>query len=759
LKKPSLFYIWIIYLVVIAGGGLFIGLKGFQINTDFLSIFPKHTERGGFYKANALYESVFENELLVIVKGPDREKAILAADNLAQEIAKEDIFASVKLKISGAESGNKNPNQWVPYLYGKRKALLTRDQIALIKGQQTQVILEKALNNIYSPVGVTSQLSTDPLNLFQDYFLGTSANFLLKPYNGYLIADKDDASAVFMRIQLNTKASSFNERLIDFYEKTKAATLNKDIGVYFFGASLFSAFGSQKSMDEVNTYGTLSFLAVLMLLVWCFSSVVPVIASLFTIVISVASGLVAVMLVYSSVHILSILLGISILGIVTDYCTHFFAKGFDENLHSSEEVMKKIKGALGMGFLTNVLTYICFYFTDLVVLKQLSIFTIAGIFTTYLTVMALFPRFRFRKLKVGKLGKVSALSSVWDHFGIWKSIAAISVIVVAGFVVLKGLHFNDDVKLLQNVPTVLKNDETAVFDFIGAKNSSSYFLVKGKTPDDVLVQEEKLTEQLHAKSFKSVAFSNYVPSLQKQQESLQLYAGLEAVVRDFYKTLKIQDPQKVKNLFQDQPPVFTAKDLLTTSSDFPVAMNWLGKVDDSYYSVVNVVGTADYQDLKQMENDSAQLMSKAIDLTHVLELLRKTITGQFSLVILSLSVLLVVVWGRKRAFFILFPPVISAAATLVAMQAYAGYLNLFNVLAVILIFCLGMDYSVFFSQSKNSTEATHVGILISFLSTIGSFGVLGMSSTYAVSSFGISVFIGITLCYLLAPLAAGGDDA
>jgi predicted exporter len=70
-----------------------------------------------------------------------------------------------------------------------------------------------------------------------------------------------------------------------------------------------------------------------------------------------------------------------------------------------------------------------------------------------------------------------------------------------------------------------------------------------------------------------------------------------------------------------------------------------------------------------------------------------------------------------------------------------------------------MDYSVFFSQSKNSTEATHVGILISFLSTVGSFGVLGLSSTYAVSSFGLSVFVGICLCYLLSPLAAGGDDA
>ncbi|MNL01857.1 hypothetical protein D3C87_1223420 [compost metagenome] len=561
-----------------------------------------------------------------------------------------------------------------------------------------------------------------------------------------------------MRVKINRAAISFNSDLIDFYENQKAAFKAQGTDIYFYGASLFSAFGSEKSMREVNLYGGLSFTAVMLLLVWAFSSAIPVIASLATIGISIGAGLVAVMIVHSSVHVLSIVLGISVLGIVTDYCTHFFAKGFDENIHNNEQVMKKIKGALVLGFLTNTLTYLCFYFTDLVVLKQLAIFTITGIFTTFLTVIAVFPRFKFRPLKTKGLEKVAALSLVWTKFGPKKSMAVIFLVVILGFVFTKGLRFNDDVKLLQSVPAILKNDEDKVVDLLGIKKSASYFVIKGTSANEVLQQEEILADKMRAKSLKPLAISNFAPSVERQEKSIEDYQKLKPVVQEFFKTIHLKNSPKTSELFAQKPSVFTPEDLLAKSTDFPLAVNWLGPIDGEHYSVVNVGGDAKYEDLKSMETSSTHLVSKAIDLSHFLQLLRETIINQFSFVILARATLLFFSWGWKRAFYILYPPVISAATTLLLMRAFFGYLNLFNVLAVILIFCLGMDYSVFFSQSKESTKATHVGILISFISTIEAFGVLSLSSTYAVSSFGVSVFVGICLCYFLSPLAAGGEN-
>jgi hypothetical protein len=56
LKKAPLFSLWLTYLILILAGGLFIGFKGLQINTDFLSIFPEQSERSHFHKVSRLYE-------------------------------------------------------------------------------------------------------------------------------------------------------------------------------------------------------------------------------------------------------------------------------------------------------------------------------------------------------------------------------------------------------------------------------------------------------------------------------------------------------------------------------------------------------------------------------------------------------------------------------------------------------------------------------------------------------------------------------
>lgn len=732
---------------------MFIAFKGFKVDTNFLNIFPSHAERGEFYQANAKYEATFENDILIFVSHATREEAIAGANELVQRASVQEIFSSLQIKFAG-----ENFDQWVPFLYSKRQNLLTSQQRELIQEGRSQEVLQKALTNIYSPMGMTSQIETDPLNLFQDYFLNTAANFQVKPFNGYLISDQEGKYSVFIRAKINRSAVSFNKDLIDFYETIKTEYQGKNREVAFFGAALFSAFGSEKSMEEVSLYGTLSFVAVIALLIWAFSSVVPVIASLFTVSISVAAGLIAVMWIYSSVHILSILLGISILGIVTDYCTHFFSKGFDSNIKSSEQAIEKIKGALRMGFLTNVLTYLCFYFTDLLVLKQLAIFTIAGIFTTYVTVVACFPLIKFKSIPMGKLAYAEGFFVFWKKIGYWKSISGVAMIALLLIVAQKGARFDDNVKLLQSVPQILKDDEAQVQKLLGSARSSAYFLVRGKTADEVLRKEEQLIPELRKKSLKVIALSNFVPSLERQKNNKESYQKLRPVVESFYKTLGLQKEAAIKNLFSQKNEEFTVADLLQSSSQFPLAQNWLGQIGDDFYSVVNLNGDAKYEDLKTFENQDIHLMNKAVDLSHFLQVLRETIIGQFAVVLVLLASCLLIFWGWRRAVFILFPPVLSALITAFAMQAIYGYLNLFNVLAMILIFCLGMDYSVFFSQSKGSTKATHVGIFISVLSTVGSFGVLGLSSTYAVSSFGVTVFFGICLCYLLSPLAAGAED-
>ena len=294
---------------------------------------------------------------------------------------------------------------------------------------------------------------------------------------------------------------------------------------------------------------------------------------------------------------------------------------------------------------------------------------------------------------------------------------------------------------------------------MGSRQSGSYYILQAKNAQELLEKEEMLVTELQSRSLQSLAVSSFVPSLAKQQDSMSQYQKLKPVAQKFFKELKIENSKKLDDLFKPGTASFSVEDFFARSPQNPLRANWLGEIQGQYYSVVNVVGSPDYASLEALQNISVHLVSKAHDLSQILKNLRQNLMATFGWVIVILALFFIFLDGFKGAFWILFPPVISSLATMVISMFLFGYLNLFNVLAVILIFCLGLDYSVFFSQSKGATVATHIGIFISVLSTIGSFGILAFSKTHAVSSFGMSVFIGICLCYFLSPLATEGEHA
>ena len=96
-------------------------------------------------------------------------------------------------------------------------------------------------------------------------------------------------------------------------------------------------------------------------------------------------------------------------------------------------------------------------------------------------------------------------------------------------------------------------------------------------------------------------------------------------------------------------------------------------------------------------------------------------------------------------------PTVSAGLALVFSQLFQPSLNIFNVLACLLIITLAIDYVVFF-RSHGVTKIISHTISLSALSSALTFGVMSFSTTPAVSSFGLTLLIGICLAWLLSHL-------
>jgi predicted exporter len=98
-------------------------------------------------------------------------------------------------------------------------------------------------------------------------------------------------------------------------------------------------------------------------------------------------------------------------------------------------------------------------------------------------------------------------------------------------------------------------------------------------------------------------------------------------------------------------------------------------------------------------------------------------------------------------------PALAAWITL-GLLGYAGVtLNLFHVLALLLVLGIGIDYSIFFAESQNERDTTMLAVILSTITTLLSFGLLALSQTAAIRSFGIVVSIGMVCALLFSPLA------
>ena len=93
---------------------------------------------------------------------------------------------------------------------------------------------------------------------------------------------------------------------------------------------------------------------------------------------------------------------------------------------------------------------------------------------------------------------------------------------------------------------------------------------------------------------------------------------------------------------------------------------------------------------------------------------------------------------------------------LLSILALLGvHANLIHAMSLIMVMGMGVDYGIFLVDSardRQSLGATMLSLLMSCLTTAFVFGTLALSSQPALRAIGVTVGLGILLCYLLAPV-------
>ena len=101
------------------------------------------------------------------------------------------------------------------------------------------------------------------------------------------------------------------------------------------------------------------------------------------------------------------------------------------------------------------------------------------------------------------------------------------------------------------------------------------------------------------------------------------------------------------------------------------------------------------------------------------------------------------------------PGAIASLVAIATLGVFGMPLMLFHVLALYLVFGLGVDYAIFLTERTHASEGdAWFGVNLAAASTVLSLGLLALSSTPVLRAFGLIMLIGTIVSMLAIPLFA-----
>lgn len=634
----------------------------------------------------------------------------------------------------------------------------TRQRLTTGAEAQSQWIL----GQLYSAfAGVSGkELAHDPLLLVRASQMAQQQNSSgMTLDQGWLMArDKQGRSWYLVHGEL--KASSYDittgRQTVASLNAVKQAFETRWPGakVLARGTIFYSNYASQQAEHDLSTIGAASVIGVFVLILVMFRSVLPLLLSLLSIAIGALSGTVFTLWVFGEIHIMTLVLSTSIVGISADYTLYFLT---ERRVHGDTttplDSLKKLFPALSMALLTTVAAYLMLLIAPFPGLQQLAVFAAAGLSAACITVMCWYP-YLSKRLPVGP---TPGLALIFRWLLAWRSQKAVRIglpvlilLVAAGGIAQ--LKINDDIADLQSLPAGLQQQEQQIAALTGQTNDQKWLVVYGENAEQTLQRLEALRPKL-AQAKTGGVIDGYrmlgLPSQAQQQRDLTL--------------LRQRAPQIVAQLEQAGIRV-SVPDLRPQTVDVPMWLNsvisqgwrllWLSLPDGSSATLIPVSGVHDSAAMAALADSSpgAGWIDRKTEFSDLFSQYRVYLTGLLALAVAVIAVMYLWRFRLPHGLICLVPTVLSLATGIAAL-GYSGHnLNLFSLLALILVLGIGINYTLFFTNPRGTPTTSMFAVFMAVVTTLLTFGMLVFSATQAISSFGIVLSFGILTAFLLSPL-------
>lgn len=730
------------------------------IDSDILALLPRDADDRVLADATERIADAGARQIVVVLGAATPEQAHRAETAFRRSLAGEE---AARLPFTAAD----NAADWFPqaqaFYAPYRDRLLTPGQRVGIATADTAVLAEQALAALYGPMGAPrlTEWRQDPLGLWPQWWQARArASGLRVGEDGLL--EKDGLHWSVLAFQ--TRASAFRldgERVIqDALDRAGAAAraAEPSVRVLRAGVPLHAEAAAVQANREINTIGWGSLAAVLLLVWLAFRSLRPILLVAASLIIGCATALSVTALVFGQVHLLTLIFGASLVGVAEDYGIHWFASRQGVAAERRWALLRHLLPGLWLALATSALAYLALGLAPFPGLRQMALFSVVGLAGAFLTVICLFPWLDGGQVRDTRFSRAIGRSldrwprAVRSRGGIVVGVL-VAVVLVAG---LLRVHGDDDLRSLQSSPPTVMAQQIEVGRLLGMPSPAQFFLIRADNAETLLQREEALTERLRKLETDDRigghrAISDWLPSLRRQQADAVLTGRVESAVM-------AQVGQALGESLAR--PDFSAGPLrpeawLASPVSAPFRHQWLGQVGGQLASVVLIDDLGRDGALALLEQQAAQLpgvrwVDRTADFSRLLRHYRHLMSG---LLLAGAVLVYALLWWRYRAgaWRVMVPTLLAGALT-VALLGLAGQpLQLFNVLALLLLLGMGIDYGIFLTEHRGDARAW-MAVCIGAASTWLSFGLLALSATPALRAFGLTLLLGIGLVWLVSPL-------
>ncbi|MBN3859669.1 hypothetical protein GKC56_03915 [Neisseriaceae bacterium PsAf] len=529
-------YLWLFVILLLIGTVTFWYQNNkINIQNDIYSLLPEQIFPAEINQSSKEIMDKLGSKLFVMLESSSEKDLNASTQFLAQKVKGIDWIKEIS--FPDFKTGYQTIFQY-------RNNLLSTSDKNLLKEQDYESLIDASLLKLYSPGTILSDdlLKQDPFLFFSSFVFEQLEFQAVKSHiemiDAYPTIHNDDQWHRLLMFEVNGNVMdvAFQEKILPVFESIKQdVATSYHSKIFATGFLLFSISGTQSAKSEISIISWGSILGLILLIIIGFKSIRPI----FTELTAITSGfLLAFVLTHSlfgEIHLLTLVFGASLIGISIDFSFYYLFTQSGNRELTALELLAQLMPILLMSLITTLLAYLCLYFTGLVGLQQIAIFSIFGLIGAWVTNFFLLPQ--LPALDTGLVQKIFYFLPKIRAYCLQNKRVVNLFLGVVLFLSVGGIFYlqaDDNVQSLQAKNSELVAQQEAIQKWFGEQNLNQYFIVTGQDENNIVLQEYLLLNELK--------------KLQKQKMISQINAiGLWVLPQ----SIQLENNQLIQNIPDD----------------------------------------------------------------------------------------------------------------------------------------------------------------------------------------------------------------